>query len=203
MSCTNPSVTYWPISRRATGKRLIRGPKVINACFSMLGGGYSGSSPLSHVIRYAALIDNSLTKKDVVSWLDWLKTMFGPKAVLFRARIDFANKRVIYHLKTEGMSKYRALTYLTAMRYVDEYPQLLKKTIALAGTDEERFAAFQTMHEDAYRNGSNHIGYNLGGHGLMYKVNRVAAVVAPISLATFWANLDNVKKTTVHSHFDA
>jgi hypothetical protein len=206
MPCQSPSVTYWQLARHKTNiKRLVRGPKVINACFAALGGydyDTGAAKTLTPVMRYSALIDKSLTKKAVVSWLDWLQTMFGPKSHLFRARIDFANRRVIYYLKTEDMTKYRALTYLTAMRYVDEYPAILQQTIVLTGTDEERFAAFQTIHETAYKSSGN-IGYNLGGHGLMYKVNRVAGIASPIKLTTFWANLDNVKKTTVHSHFDA
>ena len=104
---------------------------------------------------------------DTLKWYcEFLKTWLLPGS--FKYRITDDATRVLFILRTKGMSRACALMHLTAFRYIDEFWVVLKPFIkACKGKkvdDDLRFRIFIAI---------NYLKcdqcYNMGGHGLIYK----------------------------------
>lgn len=176
------SVDYYSIS--SSGAET---PKLGAACFANMN--YDGV-PVS--VRYPARINGycaapKLTLDEVKAYDLFLHQLFDTATTgLFTSVIetDAALKTTItYVLKTEGMKYKRALVYLTAMRYIDEFPGIVQAWAQgrAALNLEASFSLFCALHKTVASS-------NLSGHGLMYPAYE-ASTVKRASVSDLRANL--------------
>lgn len=181
----HPRVRYYEFQK--LNKRVVRGPKKENACFAML----ARNDDCPYLTQYDAVIDKSLSKADVLAWIEWLKELLDYK--LFKYKVDYPKQVVTFYVKSASMPRSRLLLYLTAMRYLDEFPDIVKHTIVLKGDIENRFDQFLEIHEKSYRDS----GWNLGGHGLTYTTQK------KVSFKVFKENVTQKKLGSVVGHFSS
>lgn len=156
------SVTYWVI--RAKRKK----EKVTNICFSNLN--YDTSAITR--IQYLANVDHQFWgKREIVDfYLELVRYFLDPTLWTMKYLED--GKKIFYVLNCTGMNPHVRLLYLTALRYIDEYPEVVL-TLHDRHKDErdmdKLFAYFQTIQkEDAYGGLAYPAKYGLrGGHSLI------------------------------------
>lgn len=158
------SVTYWVCDK---GKKPVK--HTDEACFSRLN-----YAPQCDSVRYMANVDNDLDIKDIRYFLDfareWLDGKLWQEKHLKGLKDHRTTRRIFYVLKSKGMKPVQRLLYLTTLRYVDEFPEIIRefaKRAKALKTSEERFAELQNVHDDAERRKFAMKYGNLGGHGLM------------------------------------
>ncbi len=170
------------------------------ACFYCING-------VSDVdcVRYMAHIDPRLKKEDIVYYLSFLREWLDAKKWKEKFMSKTANAtggRIFFSLDSEGMKPHVRLLYLTAMRYVDEYPEIIEQLAKRTKPDEpleKRFEEFQNIHNDAE---ARKFPVKMGCfavHGLM--TNGYYKLRANITLKQFAANLKT--KGSVNATFEA
>lgn len=181
------SVNYYTIDDKG-----VETPHKGHACFSVLR-----VTTMPFAVRYHAAINGyvktpKLISEDVKTFDAFIHELFDTITThAFTSKVE--KDEVIYLLKTQGMPFSRVLTYLTAMRYVDEQPAIVQAFAALKETDlEARFVAFRKLHSTVG-------GYNLLGHGLMYPSYERPGSQATV--AKLRANLLQADLPNVFSHF--
>ncbi len=188
-------VVYWEVNKGQPAKR------VTDICFRPLGGlvrydfekRMSVTSPLPELIRYAAPIKDRMGVKMVRWYADFLLQAFGPT---FRYRLPRTGRRVIWELPIGSLTRAGALTYLTAFRYVDELPILIRELYAVyekspdKTTDELLLDWARIHHSHSVRS-----SLNLFGHGLM------ASKECGVTVEQLRSNLANKTLGTVQGHF--
>jgi len=141
-----------------------------------------------------------LTKEQINFYYGFLKEITAGDDYSFS--YEFKDKNLEVSLKTNPKnfeSRYKALLYLTALRYVQEYPEIVKALIAHKDEPIEiKFDKFQEIHELASNGKIRLVKYgNLAGHGLMYKMYSKER----IDLNKFKNNLKSSLKDSVNSYF--
>lgn len=182
-----------------TDKTGVEIPLLQQACFAALGAA-TYYCPHTHQyvkglndylgVRYVARVNN-LTLGQVKTWDQFLHDMFDTQATgAFTSEITEAGGviTITYRLKTVGMPRARQLTYLTAMRYVDEFSSRVKTVVKKTGV-EAQFAELRVAH-----GGSCGSGHELMAPG--YE----APALKKADLAIFHRNL-KANVNSVYNHF--
>lgn len=186
-------VTYYE-TRKGTEKR------VRHDCFAAIdrvGGKWNGDDlGVADIIRYHAPIARPLTLADAEVYAQFVHQLFGPRAPFSH---EIKGQSVIWTLKSKGLSKIKALVYLTTFRYVAELPQLTKALVQRCGAAKDigaRFKTFQRLHVESVKACGE--AYNYGGHTLMY-----TSVHQNVSPTVFRARLRDPKVKSVEGHLAA
>lgn len=116
-------------------------------------------------IEYHGNVREASNHETLQWYCEFLKTWLMPGS--FKYKIDKDAKKVLFVLRTKGMTRACALMHLTAFRYIDEFWVVLNPFIkACKGKemdDDIRFRIFIAL---------NHIKaeacYNMYGHGLIH-----------------------------------
>lgn len=145
-------------------------------------------------VYYVAPIKEKLSNKAINFYINFLKAIFDDK--IFNYKVS--KKFVSWELDTKKLSKCKALLYLTAFRYVNEFPNIVKEFHKASEakdsslTNEELFTLFLDVHQDIIL---HRMPMGLYGHGLICSkfTNR-------ISIEQFKKNLLN-EQLNVQSHF--
>jgi hypothetical protein len=121
-----------------------------------------------------ANVDNDLTDTEIKYYLAFIKEWLDPKLWkekwLKGLKDSRTTRRIFFVLNSKGMKPVKRLLYLTALRYVDEFPEVLQQFAKRTKPDESlavRFKEFQKIHEDAGNRKFDTKHGNYGGHGLM------------------------------------
>lgn len=191
------------------------------ACFSSL---YFRGSKHPYKVVYKANA-RQLSKKEVVFYYRFLQNMLDSKLFTMEFdkqdhpddKIDFKwTGFVIWTLNTTRLSQTKALLYLTAFRYLDEFYEFVKELYARrqrksAQNWDTLFSEFQAMHICCHSNEATckkfnqkyvRTGGSPSGHGLMYQYNWYGLKEFPqlMPLSSFKEQLKK-KHPTVHHFF--
>lgn len=195
------SVDYYEIDAAGVEKPMLR-----QMCFapSMRDKVYTSAGYVPHVwpvvIRYEMKVNGivsapKLADSDVKAWDQFLHSMFNTSVThAFTSDLKTGadgKMTVSYRLTTVDMPRIRALVYLTAMRYPDEFPAMIGPVISATGIDAQ-FAALRAIHT-----GSKTV--YIGGHHLMNPAGE-GATVRKATLSDFRRNL-TLPIARVFDHF--
>ncbi len=120
-------------------------------------------------IRYPCDVHYALTK-DEIRW--YIKALHKMMPVLKWRALVKSKDKVVFVLDTKGYNYYTFLVYLTAFRYLTEFPLLVKKFFSeMAKADcKPMFEVYQDCHRDVhshhalmYRNAFHPPPYGSGG----------------------------------------
>lgn len=190
------SVTWWEVAGKTKKRRSA-------ICFAPLNH-YRRSvydEPWPDKIFYCPKIHDpkAVTPAMVDFYVNFLKEMFGESSFECRmAKRKTDIKRATFKLSTTNKSYIETLVYLTAFRYLNEFPILVIKLFEKLKNSsslslDERFKIFQEIHIEVLKEGL----YNdLWGHGLIGNTR-----VIPITIEKFRENLNTKKPPTVQGHF--
>jgi hypothetical protein len=126
------------------------------------------SDPYNRIV-YLSSIDKDLTKKEVLFYLNFLDLILDKNIYKYKliSCPKFKN-HVMFSLNTNNLNRKTILLYLTAFRYPDEVPEILKTFNDFKETDIEKlFIEFQRIHFDYNNIKFKKKNNNLSGHGLM------------------------------------
>lgn len=190
-----------------------------HACFASIyygGGWYDKKSPPfnPHKIIYFGIIDESLSKEQVEFYLDFLNKILDNNLFKYKFGKSIKVRKVIYQLNTKGLNRVTSLLYLTAFRYVQEFPEIIVELHKFASSREkekdieELFIEFQRLHYSNCIEAPILKKYNaLGGHGLVFyqkmwgSTTNTKIEFQPINLKKFKKNITDEKITLVHNFF--
>jgi len=185
------------------------------ACFSDIR--YAMKYEQFKRVKYLAIIDKKCNVEEVRYYLEFLDKMFGknkPYRYVVRARKNSKTDNcgfVRFVLNVEGMGSYIALMYLSAFRYVWEFPEIIKDFYKSCKTSSslrisQQFNEFLNCHVRYC-----HLPYkdkkydNLSGHGLAYdhSWNDVNSKPEHLTFKQFRKNLKNkdLEKDSVQGYF--
>lgn len=182
-----------------------------HVCFS---GIYRNNTDAKKTIgfEYRGFVRDVLTDKEINNWIAFLSELLDASrfthelvekdALYGMIHFDGERKRkVIWNFNCKGFSRQKALLYLTAFRYLDEYEQIVQqvsKAMDDGKTFEEVYGVFQQAHQQDTK--KNYLRQCVGGHSLMYHyASDVNAL--NISLADFRTNLEQDLQATVNNFF--
>lgn len=223
-----PNVTYkqffYPINNSVVNSSVAN--VVVKAyhgkadCFRDLGRSYcfpdaafpyknrtSYSRDLSR-IKFLVRIHNSLSVSDVEKYILFLRGVLQTKTIVFDTKISKNSRFLLVDLKSTAVNKRGLiLLYLTAFRYVQEFPEIIN--LLFAGNNNrdirELFFDFQKSHFDYTKNCQRKVYDNLYGHGLInsYKYSTAIGYFegSAISLDDFQKNLKNTSIERVQDFF--
>ena len=173
---------------------------------------FSSMARASTRIRYLAYVNHSITGKEAIAYAEMLKE-FLPGTWTHSKLIKVESKRfnpdmqhhhtptgkgryIRFDILTKGMSKHLAMMYLTGFRYLDEYPDYVKKGAKLKGTSEEKFVEFLRLQ-------GHHSGHGWLGkyYGSINKGNSFKQGDEPITLKTFHKNIADPEVASVYGFF--
>lgn len=184
-------VTYWTLNKGQKPK------KTTAPCFATL----SYAAPCD-TVRYMANVDNDVTDDHIAKYLSFLREILDGTKWKEKPMKGLANgptaRRLYYVLDSTGMRPVKRLLYLTALRYIDEFPEIVIRFADAAGTcatPDDRFKLFQELHQQGESGGFKCKYGNFAGHGLIssyYQKGRS-------TIASFQSKVDTA--TRVNSMF--
>lgn len=173
-------------------------------CFSPIYGGYGGEkTPIS--IRYLAKVSKKLTLEQIHCYLGFLCKFLVKDDFRYKVLVGDVATQIMFVLKTEHMEHSKALLYLTAFRYVDEYPEIVMafykrcKDMPVV-TNENIWKVFQTIHSECLSGTMKTDAGNLYGHGLMSGGYGCPFDIS-LKLTTFLRRLVAQRHESVQSYF--
>lgn len=194
LTMMNTSVEYWEFQ----GEEQIFYRKDA-ACFGSF-------TPIGQTIKYLCNTDKFLSKEVVSFYIDFLQRILDKN--IFKCDIK-ENNKVMFKLETKGLTRSQALLYLTAIRELDEFPEISNELFRFKDKSINRlFYEFQKIHFLYVKNKipfksvrGAPCGYN---HILIYDYSWYSQTskLRPISLGEFNFRLNNPKIQGVQVHFD-
>jgi len=168
-------------------------------CFSQMS--YNFSKGISKV-NYLARVSKSLKNREINFYLKFLKQLLKGSKAKFRPFIFKKKNRVLCSVNTKRMSLKQVWLPLTLARYVDDFPEIVKKFYNPAlKSAEEKFKWFQEIHMHFMENSGSLQYNNLAGHGAIFCY--CAANYKIITLKDMHTNIKNKQINTVQGFFFA
>jgi hypothetical protein len=182
------------------------------ACFACM------KRPLPNFVRFPVFIHSTISVDKAEWYINFLQGLMPERAFncrvvvmkgwdkaehggdpfnSYKAKATPRGRYAIFTIKTKGMSYGKALTYLTAFRYLHEFPDVINTFHEKKGryrAASRLFTIFQQIHID---------NKSSSGHGLMNcgPYLSLSRCKKPISSEQFRKNLANPEKDSVFSHF--
>jgi hypothetical protein len=208
-----PNVKFWEVN---AGKRV----RQRAACFSGLGRSkdsfYDASRKMPEFVLYPCPIDKSITTEALIYYINFLPVFLDTGLYTYKLGKACIQPNIIWKFKSSGMTYAKALLYLTAFRYPDEYPDIINdfytNTHNKGMNNEQLFKEFQSIHAEysesfpTYNNNKKRKKLSkvewLGGHGLMAPYSYGNQTFNAISIEAFKNNLANKNIQQVIQHFN-
>ena len=174
--------------------------KLIEPCFSSI------RCQKNKFIKYHVYINNSISNQIVFYYIKFLSKILDKKKFQYKLYKKLNKRLLSLKLKFTSSHKPLELLYLTAFRYLYEFPEIVKELYNLRKNNiKENFILFQELHMHHYLgtekyNMNHNISCNLGGHGLIYNPSDWIANSSFISVIQFKNNLKQ-NKSSVQRYF--
>lgn len=177
------------------------------ACFSSIYGSYYDYNELHRPkeIHYFCTPNNLLAKKHITFYVKFLQTFLNKE--LFRVNVSKDHKQtLIFKLKSSTLPRSKSLLYLTAFRYLEEFPSRgiinFYENNKNVKDSEILFKNWQNHHYDAKN-------YLRSGHTLMDWTIPIVGVYGqytthkfdPITVKELAENINNPEVQRVQEHF--
>lgn len=197
-----PRVEYWKLNK---GDRRV--PMSTGACFA----GLNCIGKLPDAIRFVAkmpeklLNDKPLSPEELDFFIKFTKEMLTrPECAKFMIR-KVKNNKLLYHLKTKGMTYIQALLYLTWFRIPQEHAEIIPEFYKRCKPEDDletKFMHFQQVHDDVVAGKVKLKWQTLCGHGLIYRYAGYGST-GPIKTITIDHFVKNIKDKvrSVNAHF--
>lgn len=173
-------------------------------CFSPI----YGDEQHPDYIEYPAFIDKSLNEDSVKFYLDFLSKILNKEQYTFEFKTIGSLPCVLFTLKTSNLTRSKALLYLTAFRYIWEFPEIVRELFNRKSKHKNingLFTELQILHWEHIKGKIGPVKYNnLCGHGLIYNYawSSDRTEFKPVHLKDFLFNYKKyTKETTVQSFF--
>ena len=164
------AVKYREIYKNNQEIKNIKYSRKHTACFNRFNN-YSTTRKIPDYILYSCPVDKDIAKDTLLFYLNFLDQILEKN--LYKYKIFTARNKlfVLYRLNSKTLKNSKILLYLTAFRYIEEFPEIL---IELFNNQKDKsieglFDFFQDIHnKSAHGKFALHKTNNLSGHGLMY-----------------------------------
>lgn len=195
-------VTYW---LKKSGDKVKK--QIKNVCFA---GMKVDKTSKAEKFYFLCEVDKSLTRDDIVFYLDFLKNILLEKSwnCRFLKTGKGEEQRILFVTNISAISNNNVLglLYGTLFRMLQEFPEVVKefsekksKSKKKSARLEENFVIFQDSHK-IHGDGITKIKYDgMAGHGPVY---RYGGRGSNIKLETFKERLKNKNCISVQSHFN-
>lgn len=153
-------------------------------------------------VNYLARVSKTLTKEEINYYCKFLKQLLKGSKAKFRSFIFKKKNRVYCSVNTKKMSLKQIWLPLTLARYVDDFPEIVKKFYnpKLKGA-EEQFKWFQEVHIHFMQHSGGLQYNNLCGHAAIFSYNYANLKI--ITLENLHINIKSKDINTVQGFFVA